>query len=501
MHNLFVSSFLCLAAARGQSAGMTELPSRSRKGEAQAQASLFDPDYWFDTDLETAHLVSPASSTSPSPPSSSGVDVDEVLYAFHAFWATLKPVALSLLLSSLVVVYIQSDKIARDNQSALKVYDLSDDDYYTDDEEQDSNSEKLGKSFINAIVIVCVLALVTFVLVFCYWMRCMKFLLGYMIFSSGILLGLLGGLIWFTALLRWDIAMDAITFYSVLYNFSIVGVIAIFYQKGIPMTATQAYLVCTSVILAWNFARFDEWTCWALLIMLAMYDLCAVLTPCGPLKMLVGLMQEREDPLPGLLYEAHLPAAPSQQRELQELQQQNQHQQRENQVQIPAPTSLGVGLAGLVSIMAELEGNKGKSSDSDNESDNHSRNSSVDGGSSHGLLNDSNDLVESAPQKKKRKTQSSKKASEPSSIKLGLGDFVFYSVLVSRAAMHGFSTCIACALVIMGGLGLTLVLLAVFQKALPALPVSIFLGVLFYLCTRVLIVPLLEESSSLPIYF
>lgn len=52
---------------------------------------------------------------------------------------------------------------------------------------------------------------------------------------------------------------------------------------------------------------FDEWTGWSLLIMLALYDLCAVLTPCGPLKMLVGLMQERNEPLPGLLYEAELP--------------------------------------------------------------------------------------------------------------------------------------------------------------------------------------------------
>ena len=36
------------------------------------------------------------------------------------------------------------------------------------------------------------------------------------------------------------------------------------------------------------------------------------------------------------------------------------------------------------------------------------------------------------------------------SIKLGLGDFVFYSVLVSRAAKYGFATCVACFLVIVG---------------------------------------------------
>lgn len=461
---------------------MTEMTDRRRR---VSEGSIFDPDYWFHSDFE--NLVD--SSSSSSAPSPSKIEVEEVLYAFNAFWATLKPVAASLLLASLVVLYIQSDRISRDNQSAIKVYDMSDDDYYTDDEtEKDSNSTKLGKSFVNAIVIVCVLALVTFVLVFCYWMKCMKFLMGYMVFSSGILLGLLGGLIWFTALLRWDLAMDSYTFYSVLYNFAIVGVIAIFYQDGIPMFATQSYLVCTSVILAWNFARFDEWTCWALLIMLALYDLCAVLTPCGPLKMLVGLMQDRNDSLPGLLYEAQLP--PSAQEE--------QEQQHQNNVQIPAPTTLGVGLVGIMGLMTSTE----NGTDVENNLQTNSNSSgSIDGGSAHGLLNESSVSSEQRAPEVKRRKAPRKADSEPSSIKLGLGDFVFYSVLVSRAAVHGFSTCIACSLVILGGLGVTLVLLAVFQKALPALPVSIFLGVIFYLCTRIFIVPLLEESSGVPVYF
>ena len=33
---------------------------------------------------------------------------------------------------------------------------------------------------------------------------------------------------------------------------------------------------------------------------------CAVLTPCGPLKWLVSLAQTRQDPIPGLLYEANV---------------------------------------------------------------------------------------------------------------------------------------------------------------------------------------------------
>ncbi|KAI4303761.1 hypothetical protein MLD38_039356 [Melastoma candidum] len=69
-------------------------------------------------------------------------------------------------------------------------------------------------------------------------------------------------------------------------------------------------------------------------------------------------------------------------------------------------------------------------------------------------------------------------------INLGLGNFIFYSVLVGRAAMYDTMTVYACYLAIIAGLGITLMLLALYQKALPALPVSILLGVLFYVLTR-----------------
>jgi presenilin 1 len=47
---------------------------------------------------------------------------------------------------------------------------------------------------------------------------------------------------------------------------------------------------------------------------------------------------------------------------------------------------------------------------------------------------------------------------------------------------------------------MTLVLLSVFRKALPALPISIFLGIFFYLATRFAIVPWVEHAAAGPIY-
>lgn len=87
-----------------------------------------------------------------------------------------------------------------------------------------------------------------------------------------------------------------------------------------------------------------------------------------------------------------------------------------------------------------------------------------------------------------------------SSIRLGLGDFIFYSVLVSKAAQYSFATFAACMLVILAGLGGTLLLLAIYHHALPALPISILLGIFFYIMTRLFMEPWIEAVMSQPYY-
>jgi presenilin 1 len=88
----------------------------------------------------------------------------------------------------------------------------------------------------------------------------------------------------------------------------------------------------------------------------------------------------------------------------------------------------------------------------------------------------------------------------PDSIKLGLGDFIFYSVMVGRASMYDMMSAFACFFAILAGLGATLVLLAVYRKALPALPFSIALGVAFYFLTRLCLEPFAVPLASQLVY-
>lgn len=531
--------------------------------------------------MPTTNTNPPSSSSSssalppPPPPTSAAqatapaegldLDIEDVLYSANSFWAVLKPVSLTMFLAALVCVNVD---FGSDDQG-VSVYTIDDGD--ADGTGGDSNSVKLGKSVINALTIVGVICAATFLVVLLYKFRCMKCLFGYMAFSCTMLLGLMGGLLWLTAMVKWDLPCDYLTYVVVLYNFAFVGVVAIFYQKGIPTWVTQGYLVMISVIMAWQLSRFEEWTGWSLLVVLAFYDLCAVLTPCGPLRYLVGLMQEYNEPMPGLLYEAELPAHAQHHRRQRggaaggatgnsaaSSQSQSQPQQGEEGAAVMAIPGGGGGGGGMSrnsnniddNILSHsppspldplLDGTQGSPGGTHlttpvmviaTEAPVHHLQHRPDGsvrlleegeiaaaeagvGVGGGeMLVVAGDTAASVAGEDdstrgvggggagaaRTRAPSHHPEHEERSIKLGLGDFVFYSVLVSKAAIYGFATCAACFLVIIAGLGATLVLLSVFRKALPALPISIGLGVLFYLLTRVIIIPYIDALVGAPFY-
>ena len=90
---------------------------------------------------------------------------------------------------------------------------------------------------------------------------------------------------------------------------------------------------------------------------------------------------------------------------------------------------------------------------------------------------------------------------EGDDIKLGLGDFIFYSLLVGRASMHGVVPAVACAISVLTGLCATLALLPFIGHALPALPISIALGIATFFVAEAFLEPLAEMTSERAIVF
>eukprot|EP01094_Clydonella_sp_ATCC50884_P023498 TRINITY_DN5655_c0_g1_i1.p2 TRINITY_DN5655_c0_g1~~TRINITY_DN5655_c0_g1_i1.p2 ORF type:complete len:387 (+),score=142.51 TRINITY_DN5655_c0_g1_i1:82-1161(+) len=317
----------------------------------------------------------------------------------------------------------------------------------------DSTGVKFVGAAIDALIFVVMIVIATTVLVCCFKYRCMCFIYGWLVLSTWMLLASLGALVFYFIIDAANVAVDWITFTIIMWNFSVGGVVCVFWYG--PTYLTQIYLVLVSALMAIAFTRIPEFTTWAILLAVAIYDVFAVLCPGGPLRVLVELAQERDQPIPALLYNGMLwmgmaseelvrPSKPAEDSDL-------------------APLVTGEGEAAAADTpLGEDDGDEVQE---------------VAAAEEEGRARLSRDVVfvETRPR---------------NSVKLGLGDFVFYSVLVGRAAMYDIITVVTCFVAILTGLFLTLLLLGVFRKALPALPISIALGTIFYFLTRVLIVPL-----------
>ena len=421
----------------------------------------------------------------------------------------------------------------------------------------DSFSEKLGGALLNAIVFVVIVTVVTFILVALFYYRCTKCLKVYMGMSAFTVLSWMGGIVAVQIIRLYSIPIDVVTFLICTVNFAIVGVAAVFFCR-MPILVTQGYLIVIGMLVAFWFTKLPEWTTWILLLAMAAYDVVAVLTPRGPLNLLVELAMERDEDIPALIYEARpnypnaMQVPPSQAQisssdsqrprvrrwrrnlrtsdapsdtELGESPRSTSNVQRDSipassvgdaQNLVPAVAEVGILGSRLVSPVGEagslnavstvIQENEVLDSHLDDDTaplvqrqgqsaSNVGTPGRVEAGSDHRSrsMNGASQQIE--------EDNDDTGFGLSGSLKLGLGDFVFYSVLVGRAAMYDLMTVYACYLAIVAGLGATLVLLAVWQRALPALPISISLGVLFYFLARLFMDPFVLDMSTNLIFF
>ena len=145
-----------------------------------------------------------------------GISLQELIYGASSFHAVFKPVCITMIFASLAVIYINTDATKEAGEAALdqtyQVFTLS---------EEQSAGTNLGLGLVNGLIIVCVIAAMTFLLVLLYKYRCMKCLIGYMVFASTSILGFLGGQMFSVAIHKYGLMIDQISFYFTMYNFAV----------------------------------------------------------------------------------------------------------------------------------------------------------------------------------------------------------------------------------------------------------------------------------------
>lgn len=349
--------------------------------------------------------------------------------------------------------------------------------------EETSGSADLGRNFAEtmshndggltttwaiymALIMIGAILVVTIILLALYYYGCMKIIYGWLIIAVSLLCSYYVYTCFYNVPIILNIALDWITLAIFFLNLAVVGNMSVFWRA--PRIITQIFMVFISILIALVFLSLPDWTVWILLGLLVIYDACVVLCPHGLLKMLIKKSEERGDAIPALIYSTAVYTT--------KIGYGNEEEDKEEYREIPADDE-------------DLEDDEGSGSGSSS-------------GASNELAED-DPLLDNKPQTtqpllprreedtlsvevegekpKKKKKHHKDDDDDDQGIRLGLGDFCFYGILITRAARLGWDLVILCVFAVILGLSLTLLILAWLERPLPALPLSLILGILFFI--------------------
>ncbi|CEP19741.1 hypothetical protein [Parasitella parasitica] len=297
-----------------------------------------------------------------------------------------------------------------------------------DELQSDSVGIRLGGSVLNAIIVVCGITLMTFMFVLCFKYRLYKFIFFWLGLSVLSILGVTASTLWIEMMNVYNMPMDYLTMLFCTWNVAVVGVVAIFWKS--PLWVQQIYLILVSAATSISVLRMPPWTTWTVLIAVAIYDLFAVLCPGGPLKLLITMAEERQENIPALLYSAGMASFDTENDFIGGYQtQESSHDTRYHNKWSPFASK-----------------NKGYHPiNNDQDDDNPTGSMVLNDLSRHpsSSRNSGRDIEQTD------NIEEGEEDDEMNAIKLGLGDFIFYSVLVGKAAKTDAVTLCLCIIAIL----------------------------------------------------
>eukprot|EP00730_Choanoeca_flexa_P016500 TRINITY_DN7808_c0_g1_i2.p1 TRINITY_DN7808_c0_g1~~TRINITY_DN7808_c0_g1_i2.p1 ORF type:complete len:305 (+),score=44.84 TRINITY_DN7808_c0_g1_i2:91-1005(+) len=162
----------------------------------------------------------------------------ELKYGAESVLALIKPVSACMIV---VIATIRSVTYFSQNDTSFAYTPFEADD-------TESDSQRFGGALLNALIIIAIVVAMTFFLLLLYKYECYKFIHGWLLMSSLLLLFFFSYQYVEQVLIAQNASIDWITMAVSIWNFGTVGLICIHWRG--PLLLQQFYLVAVSALMA-----------------------------------------------------------------------------------------------------------------------------------------------------------------------------------------------------------------------------------------------------------